>query len=273
MKLTGKTAVVTGGAMGIGLATAKRLLKEGVKVSIWDIDKKALDAACKELKRSGREVHAAVCDVTVKKAVAQAAAQAVKDLGRVDILVNNAGYVAGGDFLAVPEEKWERTIDVNLTSMIYTIKAFLPGMYERNAGHIVNISSAAGTLGTADLAVYCATKWAVWGLTESLRHEAVNRKKKGVRFSSIHPSYIKTGMFEGAKVGRLGGLLVPMLKDHDVIAKCIVEAALKRGRHAPKRPRTVRLVPLFRGLLPDSWFQGLMRFLGVQKSMQSWRGR
>jgi all-trans-retinol dehydrogenase (NAD+) len=167
----------------------------------------------------------------------------------------------------------EKTIEVNLTSMIYTIKAFLPGMYERNLGTVVNVSSAAGTLGTANLAVYCATKWAVWGLTESLRNEARNRKKKGVHFSSIHPGYLKTGMFEGAKIKGLGGLLVPLIKNHDVIAKCIVNSAIRNGRHSPKRPRTIRLVPLLRGLLPDAWFQAFIRFMGVQNSMNTWYGR
>jgi all-trans-retinol dehydrogenase (NAD+) len=272
MHLSGKTAVVTGGAMGIGLATVKRLLKAGVTVSIWDIDKKTLANALKELKPLG-SVFGSVCDVTAKAQVSKAAKQALKDMGRVDILINNAGYVCGGDFLDVPDEKLEKTIDVNLTSMIYTIKAFLPGMYERDCGHIVNISSAAGTLGVPSIGMYCAAKWAVWGLTESLRHEAKNRKKRGVRFSSIHPGYIKTGMFAGAKIGGLGGLLVPLIKDHDTIATCIVEAALKRGRHAPKRPRSIRLTPLFRGLLPDAWFQGLIRFLKIHKSMSAWTGR
>lgn len=272
MKLEGKTAVVTGGAMGIGLATAKRLLASGVSVSVWDINHQALAQALKELKPLG-PAHGCICDVTKKTQVTKSARQAVKDLGRVDILINNAGYVAGGDFLDVPDDKLIKTIDVNLTSMIHTTKAFLPAMYERDCGHIVNISSAAGTLGVPNLAMYCAVKWAVWGLTESLRHEAKNRRKKGVRFSSIHPGYIKTGMFQGARIGGLGGLLVPQIKNHDVIAKAIVEGALKRGRHAPKRPRTLRLTPLLRGILPDAWFQGFIRFLRIHKSMSAWTGR
>ena len=141
MELKDKCAIVTGGAMGIGLATSKRLLMEGAVVTLWDLNKTALEQAKEELSH----------------------------LEKVDILINNAGFVSGGEFLERPDEEWERTIDVNLTAVLYTIRAFLPEMYERNSGCIVNISSAAGTIGVAGLAVYTATKWAVWGLTESLR--------------------------------------------------------------------------------------------------------
>jgi all-trans-retinol dehydrogenase (NAD+) len=136
----------------------------------------------------------------------------------------------------------------------------------------VNISSAAGILGVPDMAAYSAAKWGVWGLTESLRHEARNRGKD-VRFSSIHPSYIATGMFEGARVSGLGSLLVPQVKNHDVIAKCIVEGALKKGKPRLIRPRSVWLAILFRGLLPDAWFQGVIRLLNVHRSMSTWKGR
>jgi len=157
--------------------------------------------------------------------------------------------------------------------MLYTTRAFLPGMYERNLGHVVNISSAAGILGVPDMAAYSAAKWGVWGLTESLRHEARNRGKDGVRFSSIHPSYVATGMFEGARVPGLGSLLVPQVKNHDVIAECIVEQALKKGKPRLIRPRSVWLAILFRGLLPDAWFQAVIRLLNVHRSMSSWKGR
>ena len=89
----------------------------------------------------------------------------------IEILVNNAGYVSGGEFLERPDADWERTIDVNLTALLYTTRAFLPAMYDRNVGHIVNISSAAGTIGVAGLAVYAATKWALRGWAGSLMLE------------------------------------------------------------------------------------------------------
>lgn len=274
MDLKSKCAVVTGGAMGIGLATAKRLIKSGCCVTIWDIQPAALEAARTELQAiEGGRVFVEVGDVTDKNRVYELARKAEAEMGAVDILINNAGHVMGGELLSHPDAVWEKSIAVNLTSLIYTIRAFLPGMYERNRGHIVNISSAAGTIGVPDLAVYAATKWAVWGLTESMRLEAWNKNKFGVKWSSIHPSYIAQGMFAGAKLGFLGNLLVPLLKDHDVVAKAIVEDALKKEKYSPKRPRTINLTIRMRGLLPDPWFQKLMVFLGVTRSMKAWVGR
>jgi all-trans-retinol dehydrogenase (NAD+) len=272
MDLQYKCAIVTGGALGIGLATCKRLLAEGAKVTIWDIDQAALKSAKKELSKLGK-VYFYQCDVTNKRQVQKQVKIAQKEMGRVDILINNAGYVSGGDFLDRPIENWEKTIDVNLTALLYTTHAVLPEMYKRDTGHIVNISSAAGTIGVAGLAVYAATKWAVWGLTESLRLEALNNGKAGVKYSTIHPGYIATGMFEGAKLGIPGRWIVPLVKNHDVIAEAIVEDALKKEKYSPKRPRTINLNLRFRALLPDRWFQRFLILMGVAGSMKTWHGR
>lgn len=273
MFLKGKTALVTGGAMGIGLATSKLLINEGCTVTIWDINQNELEKAKKELTGLGGRIFTYVCDVTDKNRVYELSKRAIDEMGKVDILINNAGYVKGGEFLDQTDEVWEKTINVNLTSMLYTIRAVLPDMYERNSGHVVNISSAAGLLGVAGIAVYAATKWAVFGLTESMRYEAWNNGKKGVKWSSIHPSYLAHGMFEGAKLGFLGNLIVPLVKNHEVIAKAIVYGALKKGKYAVRRPQTLRLGILLRGILPDVIFQRFMILLGVHKSMQSWKGR
>lgn len=272
MNLEGTSAVVTGGAMGIGFATCKRLLEEGVTVTIWDLNSTALKKAKRELSTFGK-VYAYQCDVANKKSVYKLATVAMKEMGRVDILINNAGYVSGGEFLDRPDEHWEKTVNVNLNALLYTTRAFLPGMYKRNSGHIVNISSAAGTIGVAGLAVYTATKWAVWGLTESLRMEALSNGMSDVKFSTIHPGYIASGMFEGTKLGIPGRWIVPLVKNHDVIAKAIVEDALKKGKYSPKRPRTVNLNLRFRALMPDRWFQRFLILMGVEGSMETWRGR
>jgi all-trans-retinol dehydrogenase (NAD+) len=272
MELQNKCAIVTGGALGIGLATCKRLLAEGVKVTIWDINQAAFKTAKKELAKLGK-VYFYECDVTNKRQVQKHVKIAQKEMGSVDILINNAGYVSGGDLLDRPIEDWEKTIDVNLKALLYTTYAVLPEMYKRDEGHIVNISSAAGTIGVAGLAVYAATKWAVWGLTESLRMEALNNGKARVKYSTIHPGYIATGMFEGAKLGIPGRWIVPLVKNHDVIAKAIVEDALKKEKYSPKRPRTVNLNLRFRALMPDRWFQRFLILMGVAGSMKTWYGR
>jgi len=273
VELKGKTAVITGGAMGIGLATAKRLIKENCTVTIWDINEQALKQAKEELERSGGKVFTHVCNVTDKDKIKELAAIAYNEMGSVDILINNAGYVKGGEILDQPAEIWDATININLNALVYTIQAFLPKMYERNLGYIVNISSAAGTIGVPGLAVYCATKWGVWGLTESLRFEALNNNKTGVKYSSIHPGYIASGMFEGAKLGFPGNIIVPLVKDHDVIAKAIVEGALKKEKYSPKRPVTLNLNLRLRALFPDKLFQKLLILMGVPQSMKTWKGR
>jgi all-trans-retinol dehydrogenase (NAD+) len=273
MNLQGKTVVITGGAMGIGRATALRLVHEQCTVTIWDLNASALEEAATSLRKEGGKIFPHVCDVTDKARVAELSRVAVQEMGRVDIVINNAGYVQGGDFLDLSDEGWSRTIDVNLNALRYTICAFLPGMYERNEGHIVNISSAAGLIGVPGLAAYAATKWAVYGLTESMRMEAITNGKKGVHWSSIHPSYLAHGMFEGARLGKLGSLIVPLIRNHDVIARTIVESALKRGRHSPKRPLSVHLTPRMRALLPDGLFQQFLVLLGVDRSMKNWKGR
>ena len=273
--LNGKHAVVTGAARGIGLATVRRLVREGVSVSLWDRDDAELEAAAHALRAEYPAARVATqrVDVTDAAAVTAAVSEAERSFGGIAILVNNAGYLAPGNLNDQPIEQWDQTISVNLNALVYTTHAVLPGMYHRGEGHVVNLSSAAATLGVAGLSVYTATKWAVWGLTESLRHEAVNLGARGVRFSSIHPIFLREGMFEGAKLRGLGALLVPNVKNHDVIARAIVESALKRGRRAPMRPRTVRLAVLLRGILPGALFDAVVRVLGVPQGMTTWKGR
>ena len=273
MKLKGRACVVTGAARGIGLAVCRRLAREGCALTLWDIDADVLEQSKRVLETSGVPVFAHRCDITDKSEVYRLARLAAEEMGRVDVLVNNAGVLFGGNILDQPDEKWEKMIDVNLTALLYTTRAFLPGMMERDSGHIVNVSSAAGTLGVAGLAVYSATKWAVWGLTESLRHESLNAGRRGVKWSSVHPNYVAEGIFAGARLPGVGGLINPVLRNHDVVAKAIVESALKRGRHSPKRPRSVKLASLLRGLLPDGVFNRVMRLLGVNASMESWIGQ
>lgn len=273
MELKGKRAIITGGAMGIGLATAKILMHEKCVVTIWDINEQELNRARIDLESLGGKIFTHICDVTDKKRVYELAEQAKKEMGGTDILINNAGFVKGGELIDLPDEVLEKTIQVNLISMLYTIRAVLPEMYDRNSGHIVNISSASGFLGVAGLSTYAATKWAVLGFTESMRYEAWNNGKYGVRWTSIHPGYLAKGMFEGAKLGFFGNLIVPLVKSHNVIAHAIVYGALKKGKYSVRRPRSLRLAIILRGILPDVWFQKLMILMGVHKSMETWKGR
>lgn len=258
--------------MGIGLATVRRLLAAGCPTAIWDYDESAIERAREELATTATRVVFFRCDVTDPAQVANAARETMSLLGGVEILVNNAGTVVAGRFDEADLDAQRRVIDVNFTALLYTIRAFLPEMYRRDDGVIVNVSSAAGALGVPGQAVYSASKWAVWGLTESLRHE-VRNLGKAVHVASVHPSYVRTGLFEGARMSGLGGLIVPRVKDHDVIARAIVGRAIRKRKTVTYRPRTVRLAVLLRGILPDRVFFRTIRALNVHKSMATFRGR
>jgi all-trans-retinol dehydrogenase (NAD+) len=272
MNLKSKHVLITGGAKGIGLATAKRILNEGANVILWDFKEDDLSATVQDLKEKGHHVFSQICDVTNKEQVYQNAAIIKEKFGGIDILINNAGTVYTGYMLDRTDEELENLINVNFTSMIYTIRAFMPGMLEKNLGHIINISSASSLTGAPKLAVYAATKWAVAGLTESLRLEVKKMGKHGVKFSSVHPNFLKKGLFEGTKLNFLGQLLAPGVKSHDQVAKVIVNRAIKLGFHSPKVPWIMNQMVLFRALLPSSLLIKLSSFYGLYNMMDDYKG-
>lgn len=166
-----KVAIVTGAARGFGLAIAERFLESGARVSLWDMDKQALDDAARSLKSKGK-IDQIIIDVTDEVAVEEAVVQATEELGPIDILVNNAG-------IAGPNRKtWEytpgefrRIIEVNLTSAYICSAAVAPGMKERGYGRIVNLSSVAGKEGNPNAAPYSISKAGMITLTKSLAKE------------------------------------------------------------------------------------------------------
>jgi len=274
MNISGRRVIVTGGAGGIGMATCRRLLAAGCLVTLWDVADARLRQAREALVGEGCEagrIFAHEVDICDGEQVVSRVSDAIREMGGIDVLVNNAGHLAPGDFLDQPAEVWETTVRVNLVGLVNATRAVLPHLYAQNSGQIVNVSSASSFVGVSGIAVYGATKWAVWGLTEALRHEAQNHGKR-VRYSSVHPNYIASGMFEGAKIGGLGGLIIPQLPSHDVVAKAIVEQAIARGRRVVRRPRSLRLAVFLRGVLPDAAFGWLVRALRVHTSMSGWTG-
>jgi NADP-dependent 3-hydroxy acid dehydrogenase YdfG len=271
IELKNKRVLITGGAMGIGKETVTLLLNEGCGVTLWDTNEEAMAKAAQEWESFGDKLSWSLVDITDRDKVYSMAEKIIKDQGVPDIIINNAGIMRRGTFLEGSDADWDLTLDVNLNGVIYITRAFLPEMYKKNSGHIVNISSAAGLLGVSGLAVYAAAKWAVHGLTDSLREEA-RKEGKQVKFSSIHPFYVATGLFEGAQIKGLGNLLVPRVKNHGVIAHAIVEYALKRGQKKVYRPRSLFLVDLMKGIFPFPLFIKITRWLKVQQSMDTHRG-
>lgn len=271
--LRGKTAIVTGGAMGIGLATCIRLVREGCEVTIWDFNPDELEKARKKLEGMGGKVYAHVCDVSDREKVLELAGRAEKEMGRVDILINNAGFVRAGKFWEKSLDDAVRTMDINVNALFYSIHAVLPGMMARNSGHIVNVASGVAIASTPGLAAYTTSKWAVWGLTDVMRLEVMAEGKTGVHFTSVHPGNVATGMFEGFSLNWLGRLLFPPVRDHDFVAEGIVEAGLKKKIHIVCRPRRLYIGILLRGWVPDFLLVKLSLFLGSGNCVKNYIGR
>ena len=189
--LNKRSAIVTGGAQGIGLAIVKRMLASGANVRIWDRDQKLLQQTLSGL--SG-PVSGDAVDVADEKSVAQGTAAAAAALGKIDILVNNAG-IAGANAPTVdyPVDEWERVLKVNLTSQFLCCRAIAPHMVKQKYGRIVNIASIAGKEGNPNAVAYSASKAGVISLTKSLGKELA---KDGVSVNCITPAAAKTAIFD-----------------------------------------------------------------------------
>jgi short-subunit dehydrogenase len=273
VNLKDKKVLVTGAAIGIGFATSHLLLKKGAHVIMWDIDVENLQKASIKLNELGfKNFSTFQCDVSNSNEVYQTAKKVNEAIGTVDILINNAGTVYTGYMLDRTDEELEKMIQINFTSMIYTIRAFMPEMLERNFGHIINISSASSLIGAPKLAVYAATKWAVAGLTESLRLEAYKMNRKGVKFSSIHPNFLVKGLFAGTKLNFLGNLLSPGIKSPYTVAKVIINRAIRYGFHSPKIPWIMNQATLLRAILPSSILLRVSNLYGLNNMMDQYEG-
>jgi NAD(P)-dependent dehydrogenase (short-subunit alcohol dehydrogenase family) len=191
--LNGRTAIVTGGARGIGFAAAQKLLASGAAVALWDVDQAALTGAVGALKQSDR-VRAAVVDVTNEASIATAVEALMADFGKIDILVNNAGITGGNAPLwELDPAVWRRVVEVNLVGPYLTCRAVVPHMVAGGYGRIVNIASIAGKDGNPNASHYSASKAGLIGLTKSLAKELAT---KGVLVNCITPAAARTEMFE-----------------------------------------------------------------------------
>jgi NAD(P)-dependent dehydrogenase (short-subunit alcohol dehydrogenase family) len=192
LDLKGRVAVITGGAQGIGFATAERMLASGASVVLWDIDAALLAQAKTSLTARGRVATAQV-ELTDEAAVAAAAAQALAEFGRIDILVNNAGITGGnGKTWELPLEMWRRVVEVNLIAPYLTCRAVVPQMLKQGYGRIVNVASVAGKEGNPNASHYSASKAGLIALTKSLAKETATQ---GVLVNAVAPAAAKTAMF------------------------------------------------------------------------------
>jgi 2-dehydro-3-deoxy-L-rhamnonate dehydrogenase (NAD+) len=193
LDLENRVAIVTGGARGIGYATAERALNSGAAVSLWDIDAARLEEAKSRLSALGT-VATQTVELTDAQSVQAATDATLKALGRIDILVNNAG-ITGGNGLTweLDPEVWRRVIDVNLIGPYLTCRAIIPHMLQQGYGRIVNVASIAGKEGNPNASHYSASKAGLIGLTKSLGKELATRN---ILVNCITPAAAKTEIFD-----------------------------------------------------------------------------
>ncbi|MDH3641370.1 MAG: SDR family NAD(P)-dependent oxidoreductase [Gammaproteobacteria bacterium] len=238
----GKVAVVTGAASGIGRATAARLAREGMKVVLADIEEAALEQTVQTLSSEGHEIIGVPTDVSSWEAVEALAAKTMDEFGGVNIVHNNAGVVVSGPIAELTIADWEWVLGVDLWSVIYGVKAFLPLIKQTGDGHIVNTASINGLQAGPAIAPYNVAKFGVVALTETLRRE-LEAEQSSVSASVLCPGAINTQIVtskrnrpaESAKdhqssaaeqvfEDRAGKILAQVGKDPSEVADLVVEA-------------------------------------------------
>lgn len=181
--------MITGGASGIGLAMAEAFGRRGASITLADLDGERLEVAVGQLRGEGIEAGGVVCDVTDRSAVESLAAATIERWGRVDILCNNAGVATYGPISQATQADWDFTMGVNFWGVVHGVDAFLPHLLARGSGHIVNTASMSGLIGMEYLGVYCASKFAVVGLSESLAREL---RPAGIGVTVVCPMVVDT---------------------------------------------------------------------------------
>lgn len=215
------------------------------------------------LSETGRQAYTYPCNLSNGEDTRRTTEKIKQELGHIDILVNNAGIISGASLLELTDEQIETTFQTNILALFRTTRAFLPGMLEKNSGHIVTVASAAGLVGVNRQTDYSASKHAAIGFTESLRAELRN-SGSSVKTTTVMPYYTDTGMFRGVKTNRLLGL--PLLEEEKVAAEIV--RAIERNREEIKLPKLLYALPLMRALLPVRAFDRMIDLFGVNDSME-----
>ncbi|WP_028531106.1 3-ketoacyl-ACP reductase [Paenibacillus sp. HW567] len=209
MELKGKSIVITGAGKGIGKALAVALAKEGANLGLISRTASDLEALQSALANEyGVKVSIAAADIAVREEAERAVLSLQKDLGAFDALINNAGIAKFGTLLEMDPADWERHMQINLFGSYYVTRAALPAMIEQSSGNIINISSTAGERGFATGSAYCASKFALMGMTEALAQEV---RKHNIRVVALTPSTVNTGLAEnaGLKIGDEDRMMQP----------------------------------------------------------------
>ena len=210
-RLENKIAVITGGAQGIGKATAKRFAEEGATVIIWDVNEEKANSTISELKSLSNNIEFQKVDVTSLDSVTKAASEITEKYKKIDILINNAGITRDASLLKMTPEQWKHVVDVNLTGVFNCTKAVAPVMVENKSGKIVNTSSVVGLYGNFGQTNYVATKSGIIGMTKVWAREL---GRKGINVNAVAPGFIATEM-----VKTVPEKVIEMLKEKTPLGK------------------------------------------------------
>jgi NADP-dependent 3-hydroxy acid dehydrogenase YdfG len=251
--LYGLVGAVTGGARGIGLATATAMSREGMKIAIGDLDG---DLAAAEAAKLGGEAVGLQLDVTDRGSFASFLDQVEEKLGPLEVLVNNAGIMHLTTFLDEEDEWAARQVDINIHGVIFGSKLALRRFTGRGHGHLINIASTAGKAGFPGGATYCATKHAVVGLSEAIRQEL---RGTGVEVGCVMPGVVQTELASGLAAARGVKPATP----EDVAAEIV--DALKKPRFDIFVPRSIGRIAKVMNILPRAGREGVARALKADK--------
>ncbi|OBK53635.1 SDR family NAD(P)-dependent oxidoreductase [Mycobacterium kubicae] len=267
--VSGTNVLVTGAAMGLGKLFATQAVKEGAAaVVLWDANEAALKETAAELEAAGGKVLYEAVDVTSQDRVTEAAERVRADIGTIHVLFNNAGIVRGNGYFWENEPRdFLLTVEVNSIGPMLVTREFLPAMIKSGTQcRIVNIASSAGLNAIPRMAAYAASKWAAIGFSDSVRLELEQAGHDRVKVTTVCPTYINTGMFDGAK----GILFTPMLEQEDVVDR--TWQAMLAGRPFVVMPWTSKLNKVLSAVLPVRLRDVYLRRVGVYNSMDEFQG-
>jgi len=241
MKLEGKTAFVTGGGRGIGRGIALALAREGADVAIADINPGDAETVVGAIREAGRRAVAVTVDVTRANEVAAMVQATVTAFGKLDIAVNGAGVIGVGQIETLAEAEWDRIMAVNATGVFLCCQAAIPALKRAGGGAIVNIASIAGKRGSANVAAYCASKFAVVGLTSALAKELARDR---ITVNAICPGIVRTYMWDVLSEARRGAG-----ETAEQAFERIVQAMIPQGR--PQTPEDMGALAVYLATAPN----------------------
>ncbi|KAK0427970.1 hypothetical protein QR680_010519 [Steinernema hermaphroditum] len=256
--VAGKVVLITGAGNGIGRLLAERFAHLGARLVLWDVNEKGNKETENLCKKIGAEVTSLSVDISDREAIYGATKDVQTNFGQVDILVNNAGILHGKLFLDTADEAMSKLIDINVKAHLWTLKAFLPHMMERNEGHIVALCSLAGIVGAAGLVDYSTSKFAAVGLMEAISNELAVLGKDGVKTTIVCPTFVRTQMIKSLNLPDRLDKLTP-----EYVADKVIEATLTNQRWL-MMPRKMYWLYWVKGFLPTNVFNSIVLHKFVQ---------